>query len=107
MTATDPSLNTVIILNDIVNIDQIPNPPGQPAPTTATTFGGFHYWDDPTHKECRTIELAPPSTNIPAYAMDATGRPIFLMGPFNVATNPDGFNPDPASFDPRVNSTWG
>jgi hypothetical protein len=48
VTATDASLNTVIILNDIVNIDRIPNPPRQAAPTTATTFGGFHYWDDPT-----------------------------------------------------------
>src|SRR5436305_15302224 len=34
--------------------------------------------------------------------MDATGRPIFLMGPFNVPTNPNGFNPDPASFDPQT-----
>jgi hypothetical protein len=103
VTATDSSANTVIILNDIVNIDQIPFPTanGQNAPTTATTFGGFHYWDDPTHHECGTaIELAPPSTDVPAYAMDATGRPIFLMGPFNVPSNPDGFNPDPAHFNP-------
>lgn len=100
VTGTDSLNNTDIILNDIVNIDQV----WQATGLSPTLPPAFNYWGDPTHSECATITLGSLQNggiaNIPAYGLDATGRPFFLMGPFNVATNPNGFNPDPAHFDP-------
>jgi hypothetical protein len=100
VTGTDSHSNTDVILNDIVNIDQV----WQASGLSPTLPAAFNYWGDPTHAECVTIPLGSLQngglTDIPKYGIDATGRPFFLMGPVNVATNPDGFNPDPAHFDP-------
>ncbi len=74
----------VVLVNNIVNIDAIPAVP---------TSGAISY--PAPYAECgNAIELAPPAGVVPAFAEDATGRPIFLQGPFG------GFNPSPADFDP-------